>query len=297
VTSGGGLVAVSGSGASRFPYVQSVSNPFPATGDFSLYCKAKYTSIGTAGTGACVGSQLSQLAGGSSSGTTFAWWGDAGYSEVFIATMNLWSSLGANNQNLYLNSTPSTGTTHEYETCVIGSTVTTYRDGVQIGTATLPVGWVRPAYLWFGNLANVSPGIAWSSFETNKIEVRQLGAATMPASGSFAVNAINEAGTAFTVPTGATSCTFVGAGTWNYAVGTSVTPTGSGATLAGYIWPMPTAPAWSLIAKKLNGTTQYVGLSTQMAVVGGESILFMMNDGQGAYADNSGAVSVTWACQ
>jgi hypothetical protein len=132
-----------------------------------------------------------------------------------------------------------------------------------------------------------------SGFRVDTIGIVPKAAPSNP----FTVDAINAAGTVFTVPTGATSCTFAGSGAWNYAVGASVTPTGGGVTLAGYIWPMPSAPAWSLIAKRLNGTYQYVGLSSQMTVIGGESIVFMMNDGQGAYADNSGAVSVTWACQ
>ncbi len=299
VTSGGGLVAVSGSGSSRFPYVQSVSNPFPATGNFSLYCKAKYSALGNNGTGACVGSQLVVPPGGAAgifnSGLTFSWWGDTAYSEAFSANTNMQAFVGAITQNLYISATPSPSVVHEYETCVIGSTATTYRDGVQIGTATLPVGWSRPAYVWFGNPVVGYLGV-WSSFETYKIEVRQLGAAVAPMSGNFTVNAINEAGTPFTVPTGATACTFAGSGTWKWDVpSAAVGVTGGGATYPA-AWMMLAAPVFSLVANTPSGYA-YIGASAQVPVTAGSILNFKMNDVAGTFSDNSGAASVTWSCQ
>lgn len=294
VTSGGGLVAVSGSGASRFPYVQSASNPFPATGNFSFYCKGKYTHSGSSGTGVCAASEIVIPVGSVwwtfNSGSTLGLWSAFGSGSVATVSVNIGTAT-------YSSPIPDNAV-HEFESCVVGSTVTTYVDGVQVNTATLPTTWNRPKYIWFGN--PVLGGADWSSFETNKIEVRQLGAAAMPMSGNFTVNAVNEAGTPFTVPTGATACTFAGAGSWTWFAGGTLTGVAGAGLTSSYaainLWTMPSAPAFSLIANTPSGYV-YIGASTPLPVAAGSTLNFKMNDTIGVYGDNSGAASVTWSCQ
>lgn len=290
VTSGGGLVAVSGSGASRFPYVQSASNPFPATGNFSFYCKGKYTHVGSSGTGVCAASEIVIPVGSAwwtfNSGSTLGSWSAFGSGNAALVSVNIGTAA-------YSSPIPDNAV-HEFESCVVGSTVTTYVDGVQVNTATLPTTWNRPKYIWFGN--PVLGGADWSSFETNKIEVRQLGAAAMPMSGNFTVNAVNEAGTPFTVPTGATSCAFVGSGTWKWDVpSAAVDVTGSGPTYPS-AWMTLAAPMFALVANTPSGYV-YIGASAQIPVTAGSMLSFKMNDVAGTFSDNSGAASVTWSCQ
>ncbi|MDD2776504.1 MAG: hypothetical protein PHU06_11155 [Gallionella sp.] len=118
-------------------------------------------------------------------------------------------------------------------------------------------------------------------------------------SNPFTVDAINEAGTAFTVPTGATSCTFAGSGAWSPgpSVG-NVATTGlvSWSLFPNYVWTMPTASAFALVASTPSGYA-YIGTSAQLAVTAGTVLNFKMNDAVGTFFDNSGALSVTWSCQ
>ena len=179
VDTGGGTVAstigkltVSGQGY-RFPYIQTLDNPFPASGNYSFYCKANYLNFGPNGTGACIASQTVIPPGSANyayeAGTLFQWWGDSG--QRYITT----ASTSNSGHSLLFEASIDTGVgTHELETCVIGSTITTYKDGIQIGTATLPTGYMRPTRIWIGNPVNGSSFLPWTSFETHKIEVRQL---------------------------------------------------------------------------------------------------------------------------
>ena len=167
-----GKLTVSGQGY-RFPYIQTLDNPFPASENYSFYCKENYLNFGPNGTGACIASQTVIPPGSANyayeAGTLFQWWGDSG--QRYITT----ASTSNSGHSLLFEASIDTGVgTHELETCVIGSTITTYKDGIQIGTATLPTGYMRPTRIWIGNPANGSSFLPWTSFETHKIEVRQL---------------------------------------------------------------------------------------------------------------------------
>ncbi len=114
-----------------------------------------------------------------------------------------------------------------------------------------------------------------------------------PTPNPFIVAANDAVGTAFNVPSGATSCLFNATGTWNWGLG-QVDANG----MIGTLDPAsvnPLASVYSLIAKMSNGAYQAIGASQQIPVSSGSVINFMMNDGY--FLDNTGAVSVTWSCQ
>jgi hypothetical protein len=284
-------LTVSSNGTDRFPYIQTKANPFPASGDFSFYCKAKYLTIGGNGDGPCTAVQNVITPGSAlityDSGTAFSYWNSQYGVQARIST-------SGSNQTLYTFNDPAATLTHEYETCVIGNTVSTYRDGVKIGSAALPAGWIRPANIFAGNPVIGTAGTTWSSFEVNKIEVRKLSAPQKQ--GSFQANADAPLGTAFTVPSGVTSCTFNATGTWRESPYANRTAIGGGYEIDSLPWVYPSAPAISLIAKTSNGYT-YIGDSNTLTVSGNEIIYFGMNDLKDAFSDNSGALDISWSCK
>jgi PKD repeat protein len=181
-TSGGTIDAGSGKASfrsngnsSRFPYAQTIQNPFPASGNYSFYCKASYLNIGSYGAGACAATQ-NVLAPGSSFttynlGTAYSWWADNGqhYSGQHY-------SVSTSNNNILFTKDISQNTGEfELETCVIGSNITTYKNGVQIGVGILPLNQPRPTKIWMGNpTSDGDTNGLWSIFDTSKIEVRIL---------------------------------------------------------------------------------------------------------------------------
>ncbi|SEA99161.1 Fibronectin type III domain-containing protein [Thiothrix caldifontis] len=157
-----------GSNPNRFPVIQTKTNPFPASGNFSFYCKAQYTHLGSSGTGACVAVERMLENLGS------VWWTyDSGNG------MGVWAGLGgvpltvsSSGTNIFSYSTGETLDSHEYEVCVVGSQVTGYRDGQEVAKGTLPANWARPTKILLGN--PVMGGDDWSTFDTDAVEVRQL---------------------------------------------------------------------------------------------------------------------------
>ena len=119
-----GKLSVLSKGTNRFPVVQTKANPFPTSGNFSFYCKANYTHIGSSGTGACVAVEK-MIANGS------VWWTyDSGNG------ISLWAGLGGvgwsgGGTNVGFTSTaPENLEDHEYEACVIGSQIIGYRNPI-----------------------------------------------------------------------------------------------------------------------------------------------------------------------
>jgi hypothetical protein len=110
--------------------------------------------------------------------------------------------------------------------------------------------------------------------------------------GSLSVPANLQAGTAFTVPTGVTSCTFTASGSW--ASGPVVVDA-TGTPYTGYAWVMPSSQPLSLIGLRA-GTPFYIGNSSTLSVTSGESLYLLMNDANGYFGDNSGALSVSYSC-
>lgn len=435
-----GKLSVLSKGTNRFPVVQTKANPFPTSGNFSFYCKANYTHIGSSGTGACVAVEK-MIANGS------VWWTyDSGNG------INLWAGRGGvgwsgGGKNIGFTSTsPENTDEHEYEACVIGSQIIGYRDGVKVGEGALPANWARPTKIWIGN--PVLGGSDWSTFDTDAVEVRQLedgidptgwiqnpttkhyykalnncgnweqcetaaqglGAhlvvlddqaendwvgktfnVTSPtesgywigytdkaqegvwrtvtgdtpiytnwalgepnnysgavASGEqyaqmlpfaydqgsnnqwndvpldgyadawwspkhaiiertaapginvtanpFTVQAADEVGTAFTVPAGATQCTFNATGTWAECCGGHFRDANGGSSMYISNSALPSAPVGALIMKRSNGTYELIGSNATKSFIAGESANFLFND-MAAYGDNSGALSVSWSCK
>jgi hypothetical protein len=112
----------------------------------------------------------------------------------------------------------------------------------------------------------------------------------------FTVQAADETGTAFTVPAVATQCTFTATGTWQFGAGTTT------ADGIGYKWSndyvyVDTGSSFDLVAIKSGGSGVKIGSSANIAVSGGDTLRFRMNDSTGGFGDNSGALSVSWSCQ
>lgn len=165
-----GKVTFSG-GSNRFPYARTVQNPFPATGDFSLYCKARLVSANTYGTGPCFAGEKTISAGGAAwtydSGTSFGIWQNFVYVQA---------NDGVSNKTVIANQTIANPTqAHEFEFCVQNNAVKVFQDGSLIASGTMPTGWHRPTAVMMGN--PVVAATPWSSFETDKVEVRALASA------------------------------------------------------------------------------------------------------------------------
>ena len=123
----------------------------------------------------------------------------------------------------------------------------------------------------------------------------------IPQSSTFSVPANLSSGTQFTVPAGATSCTFNASGTWINATNT-YTAAGDINTMplqwpSYYTWPMSTSPFFSLIALK-SGTPFYIENQATLSVISGQSLSFVANDSyySNSFSDNSGALSVSYSC-
>ena len=121
-------------------------------------------------------------------------------------------------------------------------------------------------------------------------------------SGTFSVPANNPTGTLFTVPTGVGTCTFNASGSWNYGFGASSSAAGvqsfNGDSF-GYVRLLPSTPYFSLIANTAGGY-RAIGSGQTVSVSGGQSMQFQINEGiriGDSYADNSGALSVSYQCQ
>ena len=136
---------------------------------------------------------------------------------------------------------------------------------------------------------------SWVAF----YEIQGFAAGATQMSGSF-LAASDAIGTDFTVPSGVTTCSFRGVGYWNYGPG-PVDATGWGAVqnypnTGNFTWPMPTAPAMSLIANTPSGYV-YIGDGPKLAVTPNATLTFKMNDALTGYSDNSGSLNVPYSCQ
>ena len=122
--------------------------------------------------------------------------------------------------------------------------------------------------------------------------------------GTFLVNANDPIGTAFTVPSGATSCSFNTTGSWRYGNASSQSVDALGDPSQAGMWPdypriYSEAPYFSLIAQA-QGSYVSMGVSKTLAVVDGQNMNFMINEGinnnANSYADNSGVLTVSYHC-
>jgi Repeat of unknown function (DUF5648) len=120
------------------------------------------------------------------------------------------------------------------------------------------------------------------------------------AGGTFNVPANSSSGTPFTVPAGTTNCTFNASGTWMYSSGLAVSAEGDASYTNNPSYPrlLGTVPYFALIAGTSNGYIA-IGSSRTLAVSAGSTLNLQINEGAGAgnsYADNSGALSVSYSC-
>ena len=187
-----GKVTFSG-GSNRFPYARTVENPFPASGDFSLYCKTRLVSASTYGTGPCFSGEKTISAGGAAwtydGGTSFGIWQNFVYVQA---------NDGVSNKTVIANKLIANPTqAHEFEFCVQNNAIKVFQDGSLIATGTMPSGWHRPTAVMMGN--PVEAATPWSSFETDKVEVRALASAQagLPAVPTLTVS--SAGGTVLTV--------------------------------------------------------------------------------------------------
>jgi Protein of unknown function (DUF1566) len=138
------------------------------------------------------------------------------------------------------------------------------------------------------------------SYRSSYLAVRLVRSAAdigLDGSGVFDVAANTESGTPFNVPSGVSTCSFAATGSWRWnAFSAPSPPEGAGSTYGGYVWKLPSAPAFSLIGQNASGY-QYFGRSKSLTVTPGEIITLLMNDTVGAYVDNSGALIVAYSCQ
>ena len=119
-------------------------------------------------------------------------------------------------------------------------------------------------------------------------------------SGTFSVAANSPSGSLFTGPTGASSCAFTATGSWSYGTGSFTSADGRpGFASAAYPALLPSTPYFSLIANTAGGY-RAISSSRTLPVSSGQSLYFQINEGIGigdSYADNSGALSVSYQCQ
>jgi hypothetical protein len=270
ITVSSGKMSLSSRANGYFPFIQTVMNPVPTSGDFSIYVKMKYNAFGGSGTGvqASPASNVFITSGG---GSVFGVWSDNTGNPIAAMDLN----------------------EHEYEFCAVGSTLYKYRDGTLLEQSALPANWVRPETIWIGNPFDIS-NTNWSTFEVSKVEVRGLQALN----GSFTVPANSETGVAFTSPssTKPLQCSFTASGTWKWNVASAATTAIGIGLNATHQWLMPSESAMSLIASTGDNKYEYIGNSKVMSVAAGQSLHFMMNDGLSFFEDNSGSLTVTYTC-
>lgn len=168
VRSGGGSVTLSTVGAkSQFPSIATVTDVIPATGNFSLFCRAKYTNTGPYGAGACVATRnLVAAAGDANYGGYIGVWGGGG-------SVYMWG-FDVDNRQIYYADIAGVNDAHDYETCVINGEVTAYVDGKLIARAPVAPERLRPRRIWLGHPGNAASPNTWVTVETSKIEVREL---------------------------------------------------------------------------------------------------------------------------
>jgi PKD repeat protein len=167
-----GKLSVLANGSNRFPVVQTKANPFPTSGNFSFYCKTQFTRFGSNASGACNAVEKMITNGSSAS---YDQGNNIGVSGVLG---RLPFGMSVNNTSVLWYETGETLDSHEYEVCVVGSSVTGYRDGIKVAEGTLSNNWTYPNKIWLGNpvLGNGD----WSTFDTDAVEVRQLEDDTLP---------------------------------------------------------------------------------------------------------------------
>ena len=125
-------------------------------------------------------------------------------------------------------------------------------------------------------------------------------------SGAITVLANTIPGATVTVPSGASSCSFVSTGTWS--AGPQAPPQyqnadgvigGTSYNLTNFGVPIPSAPNMALVVKhSSSGNWDLLGSNKTISVVAGETLSFMMNDATTfGYTDgNTGQLSTIWSC-
>jgi hypothetical protein len=87
---------------------------------------------------------------------------------------------------------------------------------------------------------------------------------------------------------------FSAAGSWSWAAGgTQMGPAGSDTPAPGTFY-LPGARSFGLIAKRGDGSFEYIGEKAELTLKPHEVISFLMNDMAGTSADNPGSMKISW---
>ena len=157
-------------------FAQTINSPIPTTGDFSVYCKGRHYLSGASHGSLCSAHHNAWPSVAGVFGNDTYWRPYARYGRHGAALIVSTGPPGS--VILDYNNPADIGSTHEWELCVRGDTVEHFRDGVLLGSAALPPGWIRPKFVAMGNPG--SPGPPFTSLETNAIEVRRLAMSAVP---------------------------------------------------------------------------------------------------------------------
>lgn len=116
---------------------------------------------------------------------------------------------------------------------------------------------------------------------------------------TFVVSALNYSGTSFVVPVSSLTCSFNANGTWKSSpTSTNIGPDGLSGGVASSASKIPGSAPGILVVKR-GGIFYPAGAFSTFAVVGGETIMFSVDDGAnaGSYGDNSGSLDVMSICR
>lgn len=184
------------SNGSAFPFIQTVNNPFPASGDFVLQFSLQYTCIADWGDGLMVGNGTPTL---DPTGTgNYAWhnkifdvWAADNGDVKYDPSTGTWQSNLTNiyiellNQEVYkldVSGFKPSSPEQTYELAYVNGTYTVYVNGIQVAQAQSDI---RPTTILIGeppifdlpqspqNMADWGSWWGWSCFQMNYVTVQQ----------------------------------------------------------------------------------------------------------------------------
>lgn len=117
-------------------------------------------------------------------------------------------------------------------------------------------------------------------------------------SGRFVVDAKTDPGAKFENGfAGETVFEFEAKGEWSFAVKAGMLGPGGADAEAGANHILPGARIFALVAKREDGTVEFVGDRYSVSLKPNESISFSMNEASGSFGDNRGSLSVNWSAK
>lgn len=174
----GGNVQLQSGISNIFPYVVSKTNPFPATGDFTLEFGIQYTSVVQRGNGLVVSltppeNNINELDKDNSEVYFFGVW--QGSDKGFEVTYDGYCAprLPCNQPGVNIYNKPSPDLSYHKVKLIYSSSVyEVYVDGNKMFAS--PPTTNRPRVIWFGNPTNQYSNATWSSFKIDYIRITTL---------------------------------------------------------------------------------------------------------------------------